>query len=117
MITLAAVLSRLPALDEPRLLFWVAQDWIRPARRGGELVFADIDLARMHLILDLQALDIGEQAVPVVLSLLDQLHTTRRQMQRVVEALSPDAFDRLAARSLDQGPRRATLPHPTGGPP
>ena len=87
MITLAAVLARLPALDEQRLRVWVAEEWVRPAQRDGELLFADIDLARLTLILELDALEVGEGAMPVVLSLLDQLHEQRRQMRRVAAAL------------------------------
>lgn len=91
MITFTAVLARLPALDERRLRLWVEQDWVRPVRSQGELMFAEIDLARLHLILDLQALEIGEGAMPVVLSLLDQLHETRRHMRRLVETLDAEA--------------------------
>lgn len=98
MITFTAVLARLPALDERRLRLWVEQDWVRPVRSQGELMFAEIDLARLHLILDLQALEIGEGAMPVVLSLLDQLHETRRQMRRLVQALEPEEAARAAQR-------------------
>ena len=98
MMTITAVLARLPALDEGRLLVWVAQDWVRPVRREGELMFAEIDLARLHLILDLQELEVGEGAMPVVLSLLDQLHGTRRQMRRVLEAMDEGAAERVIGR-------------------
>lgn len=87
MITVAAVLARLPGLDERRLRLWIAEDWVRPVQREGELLFAEIDLARLHLILDLHELEVGAGAMPVVLSLLDQLHEQRRQMRRVVAAL------------------------------
>ena len=88
MITFAAVLQRVPGLDAATLELWIAQDWVRPLRRSGQVVFQEIDVARMHLILDLrESLDVPDPAVPVVLSLLDQLHDTRRQMRRLCEAL------------------------------
>ncbi len=90
MITLAAVLSRLPALDEPQLLLWIEQDWVRPMRRSGELLFEEIDFARLRLILELRELEVGDGAMPVVLSLLDQLHATRRQLWRIVQTLERD---------------------------
>ncbi len=96
MINLAAALARLPGVDERRLRWWIAQDWVRPIVREGDLVFAEIDVARLHLIVDLETLDVGESAMPVVLSLLDQLHATRRQMRVVVQALGPEAVVRLA---------------------
>ena len=99
MITFAAVLARLPALEERRLRLWIAQDWVRPVHRGGELMFEDIDLARLHLILDLQdSLEVGEAAVPVVLSLLDQLHATRRQMRRLLDAMDAGTAEEILRR-------------------
>jgi chaperone modulatory protein CbpM len=102
MITFTAVLARLPGLDEQRLRVWIEQDWVRPARQGGELMFAEIDLARLHLILDLEQLEVGDGAMPVVLSLLDQLHTARRQMRLLVDALDEAAVQRLERR-LESG--------------
>ncbi len=102
MITFAAALARLPGLDEGRLRWWIAQDWVRPVVREGELVFAEIDVARLRLIVDLEGLEVGEGAMPVVLSLLDQLHATRRQMRVVVQALDPAVAARLA-REVGEG--------------
>ena len=87
MITVALVLARVPGLDEQRLLLWIAEEWVRPARRGGEPVFEEIDLARVQLIFDLDRMEVGLAAMPVVLSLLDQLHEHRRQMHRVLAML------------------------------
>ena len=95
MISFASVLARLPSLDERRLRFWIAEDWVRPMWQGGELLFAEIDLARLHLILDLQELEVSEAAIPVVLSLLDQLHRSRRQMRRMLDALDEGAIDQI----------------------
>ena len=98
MITVEAVLARLPGLDAARLEAWIAQEWVRPVRQGGELLFQEIDLARLHLILDLQEMEVGEGAMPVVLSLLDQLHETRRQMRRLVEALDAGTTEEVVRR-------------------
>jgi chaperone modulatory protein CbpM len=88
MITLSAVTQRVRGVDEATLLVWIAQEWVRPRRQGGEPVFEEIDIARVRLIVELRdELDVGEPAIPVVLSLLDQLHSTRAQMQRVLDAL------------------------------
>lgn len=91
MITVAAVLARVPGLDEHRLRLWIAEEWVRPMRRAGEPVFEEIDLARVQLILDLDRMEVGPAAMPVVLSLLDQLHEHRRQMRRVVAVLEQQA--------------------------
>lgn len=93
MITVAAVLARLPELDERRLRLWIAEDWVRPAQHAGGLFFAEIDVARLHLILELHELEVGAGAIPVVLSLLDRVHEQRRQMSRVVAALRAAGVD------------------------
>lgn len=91
MITVAMVLARVPGLDEQRLQLWIAEEWVRPVRRGGEPVFEEIDLARVQLIFDLDRMEVGLAAMPVVLSLLDQLHEHRRQMHRMVTVLEQQA--------------------------
>ena len=93
MITLAAVLSRVHGVDAATIEVWIAQDWLRPSRRQGAPVFEEVDIARLNLILELRdQLAVDEAAIPVVLSLLDQLHSTRAQLQRLCEALqsAPD---------------------------
>ena len=88
MITLSAVTQRVRGVDEATLQVWIAQDWVRPRRQAGEPVFEEIDVARVRLIVELRdELEVGEPAIPVVLSLLDQLHSTRAQMRRVLDAL------------------------------
>ena len=105
MISFTAVLQRLPGLNADRLELWIKQEWVRPVRSGGQVLFAEIDVARLHLIMDLETMEVGEGAMPVVLSLLDQLHESRRQMRRLCQALdtadagetAQDIVRRLAA--------------------
>lgn len=93
MITREVVLQRVRGLDGGTLDVWVAAAWVRPAVRDGAPVFAEIDVARVRLILELRdELEVNDGAMPVVLSLLDQLHATRAQMARLCTALQ-DAGD------------------------
>jgi chaperone modulatory protein CbpM len=88
MITLATVTQLVRGVDVETLQVWIAQEWVRPRRQAGEPVFEEIDVARVRLIVELRdQLDVGEPAIPVVLSLLDQLHATRARMRHLVEAL------------------------------
>ena len=88
MIGLGAVVQRVRGVDEPTLAVWVAHEWVRPRREAGQPVFEEIDVARVQLIVELRdELDVGEAAMPVVLSLLDQLHATRAHVRRVLSAL------------------------------
>ena len=64
---------------------WVAAGWVCP--RGGEPE-SKADEARLRLVADLRRdLGIGPEAVPVILSLLDQLHGLRRRLRQVGEAI------------------------------
>ena len=95
MITVAAILSQLPGLDAQTLEIWITQDWVRPRREAGQPMFEAVDVARLRLILELRdQLEVNEPAIPVVLSLLDQLHATRNQLRRLAQAMEqagPDA--------------------------
>lgn len=83
MISIAAVVQRVGGVDERTLELWVAQDWVRPRRQAGILVFEEIDVARVRLIVELRdELEVGEPALPVVLSLLDQLHAAQAELRR-----------------------------------
>ena len=58
------------------------------------LVFREIDVARVHLIRDLRHdMDIAEDAIPLVLSLLDQIYELRGQMNAMLRALSSQPAD------------------------
>jgi chaperone modulatory protein CbpM len=95
-LTVTAVCQTVPNLTEAELHAFLTHDWIRPARQHGEPVFSDADIARIRLIQDLRAtLEVEEETLPIVLSLLDQLYATRRQLRRVLAEAGPDLSQRL----------------------
>jgi chaperone modulatory protein CbpM len=101
-LTLTAVCRTIPGLTEDTLQAFVREDWIRPVRLQGEPLFSDADIARIRLILDLRAtLEVEEETLPIVLSLLDQLYATRRQLRRVIDEAGPEIRQRLAALLQD----------------
>ncbi|MDF2231822.1 chaperone modulator CbpM [Albimonas sp. CAU 1670] len=71
-----------------RVRIWAAEGWVRPAQGARGPVFDALDVERLRLLTRLSdELEIGEEALPVVLSLLDQLHGLRREMRRLGRAL------------------------------
>ena len=51
-------------------------------------MFQEIDVARVRLILDFRhTMAVPEEAMPLVLSLLDQVYTLRSQMRAVARAV------------------------------
>ena len=78
MITLDLLVARFPALDQAQLQEWIAEGMLR-AEPGPS--FTEIDVARIALIVELRnELALDDAALPVVLSLLDQLYTLRREL-------------------------------------
>lgn len=66
-------------LDAPTLNIWIAAGWLRPTSGRGGPEFSDIDVARARLIADLRNdLGVNDEAVPIVLDLIDQVHGLRR---------------------------------------
>ena len=72
------------------LRVWVEQGWIAPAAGEGGPAFDDIDVARARMICQLRdECDVDEDAVPVILDLIDQVHGLRSELKAL--ALAVDA--------------------------
>ncbi len=96
MITIETLCIRVAGLRREDVEHWIGQAWVRPDGQPGGYLFHDIDVARVRLIVELrEQMQVNEEALPVVLSLLDQLYETRRRMRRV-----RDALDRAAPPEL-----------------
>ena len=90
MIGVEVLLTVIPGLPRGDLERWISNNWIKPDGRDGDYRFADIDVARVRLILELRdELEVNEAALPVVLLLLDQLYDLRRQIGRINASASP----------------------------
>jgi chaperone modulatory protein CbpM len=95
MMTIERVFMEVRELASEDLERWIAAELVRPDGERGDWRFAEIDVARIRLILELRdVLEISEPALPTVLSLLDQLYGMRRRMRQLNEAmeahLAPD---------------------------
>jgi chaperone modulatory protein CbpM len=84
------------------LTAWIEQEWILPARQGETHVFNDADIARVRLICDLRRdMAVNDEAVPVVLQLLDQVYTLREtlaELRAAIDAPSPAAREEILSR-------------------
>ncbi len=84
--TLCAVVQGVRREDVER---WVGEAWVRPDGAPDRCLFADIDVARVRLIVQLRDhLQLDELALPVVLSLMDQLYEERRRLRRIRDVLA-----------------------------
>jgi chaperone modulatory protein CbpM len=90
MITLDILCARFTALNPDDLRRWIAEGHVRADRAADDLVFTEIDVERVRLILELRDLmQVNEEALPIVLSLLDQIYELRRRMRAL--GVEPDA--------------------------
>jgi chaperone modulatory protein CbpM len=88
MIDIEIVVTRLPGLRRQELERWIAKEWVRPENHAGRYLFREIDVARARLIKELRDdMNLAEDALPVVLSLLDQLYDARRRLRELSHAI------------------------------
>jgi chaperone modulatory protein CbpM len=74
-------------IDAQTLDAWLEAEWLAPRRDDDGTHYSDVDLARAHLIDDLKDLGINDEAIPVVLDLVDQLHGLRRVLRELLSTI------------------------------
>ncbi|MEX2249940.1 MAG: hypothetical protein WD671_09915 [Parvibaculum sp.] len=83
------LVGRIEALQRRDLEAWIAEELVAPHEEAGALVFSEMECARVRLICTLRyELDIEAGALPVILSLLDQLYDTRQQLMALTAAVA-----------------------------
>lgn len=88
-------------VNERELSAWIERNWILPVEEDGQYYFDETDVARARLIAELHRdLEVNEEAIPVVLRLLDQVYDLRRALStlnRAVKTLPEEALAQLRA--------------------
>jgi len=103
MIGLDELTRRFAALDSVEVTRWIENRWILPDDAGGHWVFHEVDIARVELILEIRReFAVDDESMALVLGLLDQLYSLRRQMHRLLGALEaqPPEVQELIRRAL-----------------
>jgi chaperone modulatory protein CbpM len=89
MIAIDELLRRMRGLDRQELVRWVENRWVLAERQGGDWLFREVDVARIELIREIRHdCAIDDEALPLVLELLDQVYGLRRQLRRLCDALA-----------------------------
>jgi chaperone modulatory protein CbpM len=108
MIDIATVCALVGDLHVTEVERWIGEAWVLPETSDGTYVFHEVDVARVRLIVELRRdMAIDDEAMPVVLNLLDQLYALRRRFKTLtaaLDALPPDLRAAIAVR-LDEGER------------
>ena len=98
MIAFEELVGRFEGLDRRELVHWVENRWVLPERQQDTWIFHEVDVARVELILEIRKeFSIDDDALALVLSLLDQVYDLRRQLGRLCDALAAQPSDIQAA--------------------
>jgi chaperone modulatory protein CbpM len=107
MIGIEILVARLPGLQRTHLEHWIENGWVRPDGAAGRYAFREIDVARVRLIQQLRDdLEVNEAALPIVLSLLDQLYDARRRLRELADALGRTAPEPVRRQLADELAKR-----------
>jgi len=88
MMAIDDLLATIPSLQRGDLEGWIRDELVVPEQDAG-LSFSDMECARVRLICTLTyELEIDSSALPVVLSLLDQLYDTRQRLLSLTHAIT-----------------------------
>ncbi|MDA3888293.1 MAG: hypothetical protein PF443_05690 [Allgaiera sp.] len=91
-LTEEELIAAVARLDRARLVRFIRAEVVRPADAGGRLVYRQVDIARMELLCDLcDDFDLGDEALGLVMELVDQLHGTRSDLVALMRALGEES--------------------------
>lgn len=89
-------------VEHRELESWITLSWVLPVKGDEGWMFSETDIARIELICDLRYdLAIEEDAIGVILPLLDQVHSLRRALRAVTEAVD-DLPEPARARMVER---------------
>jgi len=77
-----------------RLQSFVELDIVSPLHTDGGLVYRQIDLVRLELLCELsEDFELGDDALCVIISLIDQLHGARGELRAILTAIGSEPDD------------------------
>lgn len=83
------LLEQITALQRSDLEAWIREEMITPQDENGTVLFSESECARIRLVCTLHYdLEIDLEALPTVLSLVDELYETRQQLLSLTAAIA-----------------------------
>jgi chaperone modulatory protein CbpM len=83
------VAAAVGSVTREELTVWVESGWVRPRQGGEGPEFDEVDVARVRLVRELRhEMALDDEALLLVLGLLDRMHGMRAQLRRLVEAVA-----------------------------
>lgn len=95
------LIRRFAGLDAAELARWIENRWVLPepppaanGPDGERWQFHEVDIARVELILHIRReFAVDDEAMSLLLGLLDQVYSLRRQMRRLCDAIEGQPAD------------------------
>lgn len=89
MISERELIRQVQGLTVTELRFCIEHGWVSPSAGTAGAGYLEIDVARIRLIRELRHdLAIDDEAIPLLLSLMDRVHSLRRDLRIVTEAVA-----------------------------
>jgi chaperone modulatory protein CbpM len=80
--------TEIVGIDIETLETWIDVGWLQPARPDTREL-SDLDWARARMIRDFRTdLGVNDEAIPIILNLIDQVHGLRRAMRALIDKQS-----------------------------
>lgn len=97
------IIAQYTYLERQVLLTWIEEGVIAPHRDEEGYLFDHVDESRVALACDLHyRMGLEHASLPVILSLIDQLHDARHHLRRLTRAVAeqPDAVQQDITRRM-----------------
>ncbi|ABL68620.1 MULTISPECIES: hypothetical protein [Paracoccus] len=92
--TLTQTLESVGGLTSEQLERYISAGVVVPVQSEQGPLFREIDLARLNLVVDLaEGYHLDEEALALVLSLVDQLHGLRGDMRAILDAVAREPVE------------------------
>lgn len=92
--TLIETLAELPEMTREQLENYIRSGVVQPVHSPGGPRFREVDIARLQLVVDLsEGYHLDEDALMLVLSLVDQLHGLRGDMRAILDAIAREPVE------------------------
>jgi chaperone modulatory protein CbpM len=103
MIRETELIAQFTYLERQVLLTWIEEGVISPQRDQEGYLFDQVDESRLALACDLHyRMGLEHASLPVILSLIDQLHDARHHLRALTRAVAeqPDAIQHEITRRM-----------------
>ena len=88
------VIAAVATLTRTQLVSFIEAEIIVPLHTEDGIVFRQVDLVRIELLCELtEHFSLNDDALSIIISLIDQLHSTRGELDSLLQAIKDEPGD------------------------